>query len=105
MATVMATGVFATTFVQTQCLASQPINSLLMEQMKLHLFHQQGIDRLRCQTFRLHKRRRKHARRHDRRHRPETVAGFLFGRGHAVASASYPVIAILMATTTPMMLS
>jgi MFS family permease len=35
MATVMATGVFATTFVQTQCLASQPINSLLMEQMKL----------------------------------------------------------------------
>ncbi len=35
IATVMATGVFATTFVQTQCLGSQPINSLLMDQMKL----------------------------------------------------------------------
>ena len=35
VATVMATGVFATTFVQTQCLGYQPINSLLMERMKL----------------------------------------------------------------------
>ena len=35
IATVMATGVFATTFVQTQGLGQQPINSLLMDGMKL----------------------------------------------------------------------
>ncbi|MEI6075773.1 MAG: MFS transporter [Verrucomicrobiota bacterium] len=36
IATVMATSVFATTFVQTQCLGQQPINALLMDRMKLN---------------------------------------------------------------------